>query len=811
MRYKTKIFLLLMLLPCRLFSQYQNIQVSNPNNSDPNEVVITINPVNPSNLAAGANINYYYYSTNGGKNWTQGNLTSSLTVWGDPVLIYDNNGHLYFGHLTNPAGPAFIDRIVVQKSTNGGVSWNDGAGIGLNLPKQQDKEWLAVDMSNSAYRHNIYMAWTEFDSYGSADPADSTRILFSRSTDAGINWSIPVKISDMSGDCIDEDSTVEGAVPAVGPNGEIYTAWSGPLGIMLDRSLDGGVTFGQDVFVTAQPGGWDFPVSGIYRSNGLPVTACDISGSPYSGHVYVLWADQRNGVSNTDVFIIKSTNGGDTWGSPIRVNNDNSNRHQFFPWVTIDQSTGYIYVVFYDRRNTTGDATEVWLAKSTDGGNSFSNFKISESAFTPNQQVFFGDYNGIAAMNGLVYPIWTRMVNSSRSVWMAIVNDNPVIARPARDTAFSKNFGRVFINKLSNIFSDNDNTALIYSASNLSSGIAADISQDSLYLMSQPDFYGTTTIRLQAQDGSLLVSDTFSVTVNEFNAAQISLGALASPVVNMVRFAVGADSNLNSVTMTVNAQPLQVTHSSNLYFGDYEISSPGILSVSVHASDRHAFNIDLNRNYHVSSLDKIVTLENFRIQGSGSGYILLSKADIKSVPEKHIMFGHPIECVATGSPAELDIEVDYAHLISDRPSELDEAKLGLYRWNGKSWIYIGGEGSGGKIVTRSAETGILAVLYNPDHENLPKAFMLAQNYPNPFNPNTRIHYEVPIRSAVSIKVYNLLGQEVRTLVQEVKDFGRYDVEWDGRSNTGQEVASGLYLYRFEAGTVRKTRKMLFIK
>jgi hypothetical protein len=67
---------------------------------------------------------------------------------------------------------------------------------------------------------------------------------------------------------------------SVGPNGEIFLAWSGPLGIMFDKSTDGGVTFGKEVFVTSQPGGRDFNVPGIYRCNGLPITACDVSNSP---------------------------------------------------------------------------------------------------------------------------------------------------------------------------------------------------------------------------------------------------------------------------------------------------------------------------------------------------------------------------------------------------------------------------------------------------------------------------------------------------------------------------------------------------
>jgi hypothetical protein len=131
------------------------------------------------------------------------------------------------------------------------------------------------------------------DYYGSTNPNDSTRILFSRSTDAGITWASPVRLSDKGGNCVDSDSTVEGAVPAIGPDGEVYVSWSGPLGIMFDKSTDGGITFGQDIFVADQPGGWDFNIPGIYRCNGMPVTACDAGDSPFRGNIYINWSDQR--------------------------------------------------------------------------------------------------------------------------------------------------------------------------------------------------------------------------------------------------------------------------------------------------------------------------------------------------------------------------------------------------------------------------------------------------------------------------------------------------------------------------------------
>jgi hypothetical protein len=422
-----KYFLLccfLFLISAQEFAQYQNVMINNPSSTDPEEVSIAIDPSNPNYLAAGANINYAYRSTNGGFNWSQQTISSSLGVWGDPCLVFDDSGNLYYIHLSWATN--WIDRIVCQRSTDHGVTFNDGAGIGLNTPpKAQDKAWLSVDMTNSSYHGNLYVTWTEFDSYGSSSSSDSSRIRFSRSTDFGITWSPAITISDVSGDCIDSDNTDEGAVPCVGPDGQIYVSWAGPLGLVFDKSTDGGVTWGNDIFVSDIPGGWDFAISGIYRANGLPITACDTgSTSPYKGNIYINWSDQRNGSTNTDVFFVKSTDGGNTWTSPLKVNDDNTTREQFFTWMTIDQTTGFIYCCFYDRRNTTGAATDVYVARSTDGGDSFDNFIVSESSFTPTSGVFFGDYTNIAAYNRMVYPMWMRLNSGTLSVWTAIINDS---------------------------------------------------------------------------------------------------------------------------------------------------------------------------------------------------------------------------------------------------------------------------------------------------------------------------------------------------------------------------------------------------
>jgi len=407
-----------------LFSQFNNVQISKPGSNAPEEVTIAINRQNPQEMAAGANIHVYYNSSDAGNTWTQNNLFSTFGVWGDPCVIYDTTGNLYFGHLSNPQSGEWIDRIVVQKSTNNGGTWDTGTGIGWNFPKNQDKEWMAVDRTVSINAGNIYLAWTEFDTYGSSISTDSTRILFSRTTDEGVSWSEAIRISDIGGDAVDKDNTVEGAVPAVAPNGDVYLSWAGPLGLVFDKSTDGGLTFGNDKIVTNIPGGWDFGIPGISRANGLPVTACDNSDSPYRGNIYINWSDQRNGTDNTDIFIMKSTDAGATWSDVIKVNDDDTESQQFFTWMSVDETSGNIYVVYYDRRATTGVYTDVYLARSTDGGDTFNNYQISNESFLPNRNVFFGDYINVDAYNGVIRPIWMRMDNNILSVWTALLNDS---------------------------------------------------------------------------------------------------------------------------------------------------------------------------------------------------------------------------------------------------------------------------------------------------------------------------------------------------------------------------------------------------
>ncbi len=94
---------------------------------------------------------------------------------------------------------------------------------------------------------------------------------------------------------------------------------------------------------------------------------------------------------------------------------------------------------------------------------------------------------------------------------------------------------------------------------------------------------------------------------------------------------------------------------------------------------------------------------------------------------------------------------------------------------------------------------------------MPEEFALQQNVPNPFNPATTIDYYVPQASRVTVQIFNVKGQLVRTLVDSPMGAGPRSATWDGRNNTGQQVATGVYFYRLAARGISETRKMVLLR
>jgi hypothetical protein len=420
------LLLTICIFPFFLFgqSEFPNIQLKNSGVVNTlngiSEPSIAIDPNNPSIMAAGSIMNAYYYSKDAGQTWKSYSMISKYGVWGDPVLLFDTTGRVYYFHLSDYSKGSWIDRIVCQSAPNVDGKFNTGTFPKPSGTKAQDKHWVALDPKNN----EIFMTWTQFDAYDSREPRDSSRIMFSKSSDQGKTWSNPQRISKFAGDCQDGDYTVEGAVPAVGPNGEVYVTWAGPKGLVFQRSLDRGKTWlAEEQILHEQHGGWDLTIPGMYRANGLPILQCDLSDGPNRGNLYLNWCDQKSGYNNTDVWLSVSEDGGKSWSAPRKVNQDETKTHQFFTWMTVDQSSGYLYFVYYDRRNYTDNETDVYLSVSRDGGLSFSDYLVSTHSFVPDQEVFFGDYLNIAAVNGTIRPIWPRMDDGKTSLWIALIQE----------------------------------------------------------------------------------------------------------------------------------------------------------------------------------------------------------------------------------------------------------------------------------------------------------------------------------------------------------------------------------------------------
>ena len=434
--------------------------VVNPNfrilasaNSTQSEISIDVHPTNPNILFASANTTNWpvttlygtglYWSTNGGNNWTGYDNPPIGSNSGDPAAVIGPNGNFYIGYIRNGGGQG------VSVSTNNGTSWsNYVAAADPGSGDLLDKNHLWVDKkTSSSYANRVYDAWTHFV----AGSPSENQVVINYSTNNGVNWSSFVDLSSS----LSPGSHAQGVNIATGPNGEVYATFAiydnwgtgvyGEDAIGFAKSTDGGDTWSKARIYSAP----NFGIRGNLKSTNIrvssfPSMAVDCSGGARNGYIYIVWP--QRGVSpagsDPDIVMIRSTNGGASWSSPIRVNNDalNNGKDQYYPWCTVDQSNGALHIVFYDNRNTTSDSSGVWMASSFDGGFTFDNFQVSDANFKPKPisglaSGYQGDYIGITASNGKVYPIWADDRTGNYQAWSTIVSFGPsIIHTPLTNT-----------------------------------------------------------------------------------------------------------------------------------------------------------------------------------------------------------------------------------------------------------------------------------------------------------------------------------------------------------------------------------------
>jgi hypothetical protein len=445
-------------------------------NNEPN---IVVDPVDPQHMIASSNdyescCDEFYTTFDGGHTWRTGDISveapgKKARTGSDPVTSFDVKHGVAIHSSLNFQNDGCDGDVVASVSKDGGLHWDTVVEVGdAGGPSQcednglfNDKEWIATDNNpRSPFYGRTYVTWTAFLSANVA--VLESPIWEAHSDDGGLTWTTPKEISGSNpglctfqvdgpaGQC-DEDQF---SSIAIGPNGTVYVSFINDQNqalwepgevfddqFLLVKSTDGGASWSPPAQIaTLEDGSRDYPISVDGRQTltnyQLRVaSATDIAADPRTnGLLYFVFFDNRNGVhdvdnpvTNTDVFLVKSTNGGGSWSAPVRVNpaDGGAGNDQWFPWVDVSPTDGIVGVLYHDRSyDPTHDSYDTTLAESTNGGGSFATSKISTASSHPRDSRFFratipgcencarfhGDYIGLAyGSDGSANAVWTDM------------------------------------------------------------------------------------------------------------------------------------------------------------------------------------------------------------------------------------------------------------------------------------------------------------------------------------------------------------------------------------------------------------------
>jgi hypothetical protein len=310
--------------------------------------------------------------------------------------------------------------MAVARSSDGGATYPNVTFFSFSGGQDHfnDKPMITADTNlHSAFRDNVYVAW---DAASGGSGGGGIRVA--HSSDHGSTFSI-TRADNPNG-----PGRAIGAVPFVGPNGELYTAWNdyAASAITFNRSFDGGNSWGAPVVIASQSLGFQaLPPAQSFRGALLyPTCAADRSGGPHNGRLYCSWMDGTP-QGTTDILLSFSNDRGGSWSAPARVTDALPFAvDRFYPWLSADPVTGAVNVSFYDTRNdTTGFRymTDVYFSQSNDGGVTWRAPNTRVSSASSNEHdcggLFpcsaidygnqYGDYEGLVSFGGVSHAIWT--------------------------------------------------------------------------------------------------------------------------------------------------------------------------------------------------------------------------------------------------------------------------------------------------------------------------------------------------------------------------------------------------------------------
>src|SRR4051812_6033526 len=411
-----------------------NVDVSNECGPQ-SETYITVNTIKPKNLAGGSNEIFRlpmraYASLDGGTSWSGVdaplppplNGANDTRFGSDPSLAFDTRGNLFYSYIVVFFGNGNgVDgtEMAVAKSTDGGKSFGTANYFSFSTGGDHfnDKPMIAADTNpRSPFRDNIYVAW---DAASGGSTAGGIRLASSK--DHGTTFTV-TRADDPHG-----PGRSIGAVPFVGPNGELYVAWNDYAAntIAFNRSFDGGKTWEKQRVIASKALPFDIGIPAESFRGALEYPTCDVdrSGGVHRGRLQCSWMDVTTS-GTTDIFSAFSDDSGATWFGPHKVTDElRFLVDRFNQWLSVDPTDASVNISFYDTRNdVTGSRyqTDIYLSQSTDGGETWRpNIRVSSESSNEhdcngvfpcsainygNQQ---GDYSGLVSFGGISHPIWT--------------------------------------------------------------------------------------------------------------------------------------------------------------------------------------------------------------------------------------------------------------------------------------------------------------------------------------------------------------------------------------------------------------------
>ncbi|HEY3876572.1 MAG TPA: T9SS type A sorting domain-containing protein [Candidatus Kapabacteria bacterium] len=410
------------------------------------EVHAAINPADSANIVIGpihlqnSMALPIYYTTNFGKSWLKSTFapapyetSPSIIGGGDPVFAYDASGKLYMTWIDLYVGTTFdtiYSGMYWAFSTDQGISWHQptkgyvGSGFELltggtldTSSAIDDKEWIAVDRSTSAYRNSMYVAWTHLG-------ATNVQVMLRRKPPGVDSMLPPVAVSDKNFKRVQYTSL------GIDAQGGVHVTFMGTFdtinyGIYTAYSSDGGQTFGPTVKISnadipgTSPDAAGDLIFGIRPPGNYPCPHLSID-TAVTGNLYEVWdavgitADENQG---TDIYFSRSTDNGQSWNPATIVNNDrdtdfNYTSH-FYPTIAVD-GKGKISVCWYDRREDPNDQIgRYYIAQSTDQGQTWTNAPVASqpmdfsNVMNVNSNFGIGEYTQVLATPHYTIPVWS--------------------------------------------------------------------------------------------------------------------------------------------------------------------------------------------------------------------------------------------------------------------------------------------------------------------------------------------------------------------------------------------------------------------